>query len=263
MSRPTRPRRLDRARSQTVRIKRFDPVADRQPRWEGFRIEAGPTMTVLDALFQVVERHDASLGFRASCGAGACGSCAMVIDGREGLACRTLLDGLGTTVRLEPLRHLPVAKDLVVDMTTFFAKYAAVKPYFVGDGSPTPAVVPPGAGRRDIVDRQLECITCGACYSACPIVSFNPHYLGPAALNRAYCLVADERDVAGPERLALVACSDAALSCRGVSNCLDVCPRGIEPLFSIQRLRKRALALAVSGRLSPATRLAQDRDDGR
>lgn len=224
-----------------VRVKRFDPRADRRPRWQEYRVRVGPKMSVLDALFAILEEQDGSLGFRCSCAARRCGSCAVVVNGRERLACGTPLDELGAVISLEPLRHLPVVRDLVVDMVPFFARYAAVKPYFVGRGARELALVPPGSGERALVSRQLDCLTCAACYSACPIVGLNPAYLGPAALNRVLCLVADERDAAGRERLETVADAEGLFGCRGVSNCEVVCPMGIQPWRSIQRLRRWAL----------------------
>ena len=231
------------ARAMTFRVRRFDPERDRKPRWTSYRVQVRPKMSVLDALFAILEEQDGTLGFRYSCRAEMCGSCAMVINGREGLACGTRLDHLrGKTVTVAPLRAMPVIKDLVTDMQPFFEKWAGVMPYFVSAGATEPAVIPPGSGRREIIDHQLSCITCGACVSACPIVATNPNYLGPAALNRAYTLVADRRDGAGEVRLEAVAGPDGIYCCRNVASCVDVCPMGIEPLVAIQRLRRRALA---------------------
>ena len=227
-------------RTVTFRVKRFQPGVDARPHWERYDVAVEPKMSVLDALFAILERQDGTLGFRYSCRAAMCGSCAMVINGREGLACSTRLDGMGRTVTVEPMRRQPVIKDLVVDMASFWEKYAAIKPYFVGGRYEEPAVIRPDSGEREIIDEQLDCITCGACYSACPIVAFNPHYLGPAALNRAYNLVADVRDTATEERLAAVCCSDGAFTCHNAFNCVEVCPQQLDPQRSIQLLRGRA-----------------------
>jgi succinate dehydrogenase/fumarate reductase iron-sulfur protein len=228
------------------RIKRFDPESDRSAAWRDYVVDAQPKMSVLDGLFWILEHADGTLGFRYSCRAGMCGSCAMIINGREDLACRRRLDQLRTPVHVEPLRSLSVIKDLVVDMTPFFAKYKAVDPFYVADdpamtapASP-PAVVRPDSGVRDIVDQQLGCISCGACYSACPVVALNPAYLGPAALNRAYVLSADVRESRGEDRAALVLGEDGAFACHDVGNCVVACPVEIRPLLSIQLLRKRA-----------------------
>ncbi|HLI25759.1 MAG TPA: succinate dehydrogenase iron-sulfur subunit [Chloroflexota bacterium] len=224
-----------------LRVRRFDPTTDRRPYWARYEVAVRPKMSVLDALFAVLEQQDGTLGFRYSCRAAMCGSCAMVIDGREALACATRLARLGRRITVEPLRQLPIVKDLVTDLEPFWAKWAVVTPYFVGGRYREPAVIPPESGRREIIDAQLDCITCAACYSACPIVASNPRYLGPAALNRAYNLIADERDTAAAQRLAAVCGEDGAFSCRNAFNCVEVCPQGIDPQRSILRLRQRAL----------------------
>jgi succinate dehydrogenase/fumarate reductase iron-sulfur protein len=234
-------------RSVTLRIARSDGGSS--PRsTRDYSIEARPKMSVLDALLAVVEEQDASLAFRYSCRAGMCGSCAMRIDGRESLACRERLERHGPTITIEPLRSLPVIRDLLVDMTPFFAKYTAAEPAFTGaDPSMVakvdePAVVPPGEHLRDVVNTEIDCISCGACYSACPVVAANSNYLGPAALNRAYALAADIRDATGPTaRRAAVAGEDGIHACRSVGNCVAVCPAGVTPLVAIQLLRKRAI----------------------
>lgn len=226
-------------RTVTLRIKRFGGELGSRSRWQRFELVARPKMSVLDALFAVLEEQDGTLGFRYSCRAEMCGSCGMVIDGRERLACGTRLETLGRSVSVEPLRNLPVIKDLVVDLAPFFGQYRAVTPYFVGTGTADPAVIPPNSGIRRFVEPQLGCITCGACYSACPIVGANPRYLGPAALNRAFSLIADSRDSAGPARLARLVGDDGVYGCHDVGNCVAACPVQIEPLAAIQRLRKR------------------------
>jgi succinate dehydrogenase/fumarate reductase iron-sulfur protein len=223
----------------TVRVRRGS--ADDPQHWQAYNVAVTPKMSVLDALFDILEGQDPTLSFRYSCRAQMCGSCAMLIDGREALACGRRLETLGATVTVEPLRHLPLVKDLVVDMAPFFAGYAAVDPTFAGGGTDGPAVIPPSSGLRAAVDQHLGCISCGACYSACPIVGANPRYAGPAALNRVYTLVADVRDEATARRLALVSGADGIFSCRCAGNCVDVCPVNIAPMFAIQRLRRRAV----------------------
>ncbi|GAC1308367.1 MAG: succinate dehydrogenase iron-sulfur subunit [Vulcanimicrobiaceae bacterium] len=230
-----------------VRVRRYDPQRDRRARWVSYPVERAPKMSVLDALFVILEREDDPLAFRYSCRAGMCGSCAMRIDGREGLACRKRLADLGPRVSVEPLRSLPLVKDLLVDMAPFFSKYRAASPAFVAaDPSlatpPTePMAVRPDAHLRDVVDRQIDCISCGACYSACPTVAQNPAYLGPAALNRAYALGADVRDAARSDHVRAATGDDGVYACRSVGNCATVCPAGVDPLLSIVLLRKRAL----------------------
>ena len=227
----------------TFRILRYDPSTDARPRWATYTIESKPKFSVLDGLFAILETQDGTLGFRYSCRAGMCGSCAMRINGRENLACRVRLENLGSTVTVEPLRSLPIVKDLATDMTPFFEKYRKVDPFFVGD-SPSfaePALEPlrvdPSRPLRQDANRAIDCISCGACYSACPTVSANPAYLGPAALNRAFALAADERD-RDVDRLARVSGPEGAYGCRSVGNCVSVCPAGVAPLAAIQLLRR-------------------------
>ena len=229
------------------RVRRADPEGGARPRWQTYPVSAQPKMSVLDGLFWILEHADGTLAFRYSCRAGMCGSCAMVVNGRETLACRQRLEHVADPVHIEPLRSLPVIKDLVVDMAPFFARYEAVDPYYVGEdpsmagAAGTPAVVPPAAGARALVDQQLGCISCGACYSACPVVAFNPAYLGPAALNRAYTLRADLREAGADRRLRLVSGDGGVHACHDVGNCVLACPVGINPLLSIILLRRSAV----------------------
>lgn len=235
---------------KTLRIRRFDPSHDERAYWATYTIEAKPKFSVLDGLFAILESQDGTLGFRYSCRAGMCGSCAMRIDGREGLACRVRLENLGPTITVEPLRSLPIVKDLTTDMTPFFDKYRKIDPFFVGDSpsfaqeTPEPLRVDPAQPLRQSANRAIDCISCGACFSACPTVANNPAYLGPAALNRAFALAADERD-RETDRLALVSGPEGAYSCRSVGNCVSVCPAGVAPLAAIQLLRRGRTASAT------------------
>lgn len=199
-----------------------------------------PHSRVLDALLHVRHRHDATLGFRYSCRVGMCGSCAMVINGKEGLACQTTVASLGTaTIKLEPLRALPAQRDLMVDMQPFFRTLvraeAALKPR-----EPKRRDVPklpPQAPHRVTIEGQNGCITCGACYSACEWSSTRPDYLGPAALNRALMLALDERDALGKKRLASVAQDQGVLRCHTLGNCEVVCPVEVPLRTGMQRLK--------------------------
>jgi len=235
---------------KTFRIRRFDPSNDARPHWATYTIEAKPKFSVLDGLFSILENQDGTLGFRYSCRAGMCGSCAMRIDGREGLACRVRLEHLGATISIEPLRSLPIIKDLATDMTPFFEQYRKIDPFFVGDSpsfaqaTPEPLRVDPSQALRQDVNRAIDCISCGACYSACPTVAGNSAYLGPAALNRAFALAADERDRES-DRVALALGPEGAYSCRSVGNCVSVCPAGVAPLAAIQLLRRGKIASAT------------------
>jgi succinate dehydrogenase / fumarate reductase iron-sulfur subunit len=222
-----------------LRVRRSEPKSH----WDEFEVPLGDRMTVLDGLFYVLRERDRSLAFRCACRAAMCGSCAMVIDGSEALACRTPLPK--GTVRVEPLRHLPVIKDLVVEMEPLFDKYAAVEPW-VTTALREPAVVSPDDPLRKQIGEGLDCITCGACYSACPMVGADPDYLGPLQLLRAFNVLADERDQHGPERDAEVYGRHGVWRCRGIGECTRVCPKGLDPSEAIRRLKRDALLRAFS-----------------
>ena len=226
-----------------VTVFRYHPGTDHSPRTESFEVPESKQMAILDVLTYIQNHLDRSLAFRYSCRIGMCGSCALFINGRSRLACRTLVEGLGTKIiRIRPLPNLPVIKDLTVDMSPFFDKYEKVKPYFIAkEDREDFYLVPEGPKERDLVDKMLECITCGACFSSCTMVTTNSHYLGPAALNRAFCLIADKRDGAGDERLRLVNGPEGIWRCHGQFNCMEVCPKKIIPTWSIQQLKKRCV----------------------
>ena len=222
-----------------LRVRRHDPESGPEPTFAEYEVPLADRGTVLDALFHVVWYQDGSLSFRCSCRAGMCGSCGMVVNGREVLACRTQLSGLGPLVTVEPLRHLPVLKDLMVDLEPFFDKYQAITPYLVPRAELTePAVIPAGSPLRDRIDAHLDCISCGLCYSACSIVAFDPNYLGPAALNRAYCLMSDTRDAARDQRLDRVEGQHGVWRCHGLFECTQVCPKNLAPTRAITALKK-------------------------
>jgi succinate dehydrogenase/fumarate reductase iron-sulfur protein len=226
----------------TVRVRRFAPGVHGQ-RWDSFKVPLADRATVLDALFYILREHDRSLAFRCACRAAMCGTCAMVINGSERLACRTPLASLRAPVRVEPLRNLPVVKDLVVDPEPFFEKYAAVEPGFIpARGLVEPARIPADDPTRLAIGEGLDCITCGACYSACPMVASDPDYLGPAQLLRAFNVLADERE--DPEAEALrgaVFGKHGVWRCHGIGECTRVCPKGLDPALAIRRLKRGAL----------------------
>jgi len=211
-------------------------------RWQDFDVEAGPDTTVLDALVDVQRRRDPSLAFRYACRVGMCGSCAMVVNGRERWACRTRLATLGEgAVTVRPLYHFPLLRDLAVDMTPFHGKLRAVGAAFrpAADAEPYALISRDSAERRDI-DPAIECIGCGMCLSACTMVGHNERFPGPAALNRAFTLERDSRDAAGAARWRVLLSDDALARCHGQGNCTEVCPMGLAPTTSIIRLRQMA-----------------------
>ena len=210
-----------------LRIQRFDPERDTASRWEEYRLDVDPMARVLDLLHMVKWEQDASLTFRRSCGHGICGSDAMLINGRNRLACKIRVDQLGKKISVSPLPGLPVVKDLVVDMEGFFAKYRSVRPFLIND-DPAPAKERRQSPRqRAVFDDTTKCILCGACTSSCPSFWARPGYVGPAAIVNAHRFIFDSRDEGAEERLEILSDRDGVWRCRTIFNCVDACPRGI------------------------------------
>lgn len=215
-------------------------VPGSRERSQEYRVEAKPGMTVLDALVEVQRGQDPTLAFRYACRVGMCGSCAMVVNGRERWACRALLASLGSrSITVRPLYHFPLIRDLVVDMAPFSAKMRQVSAAFLPRPEGTPAAPP--QRERALIDQAIECIGCGASLSACTMVAWNPRFPGPAALNRAFTLMADSRDGAEAERRPFLLSEDALFRCHGQANCTEVCPMNLSPAESISALRRRVV----------------------
>ncbi len=223
-----------------LRIRRFNPETDSAPHWEEYAVEAEPNDRVLDLLHHVKWYQDGTLTFRRSCAHGVCGSDAMLINGRNRLACETLVKDAGAKITVEPLRGLPVIKDLLIDLEPFFDSYRSVMPFLVNDEPP------PGDGlerrqsqeERARFDDTSKCILCGACTTACPSFWTNPGYVGPAAIVNAHRFIFDSRDHAHEERLQIMADADGVWRCRTIFNCVEACPRGIEitrAIFEVTR----------------------------
>ncbi len=227
--------------TRTLRVFRWS--AEAPDRSEEYRVTAGADTTVLDALVEVQRTQDATLAFRYACRVGMCGSCAMVVNGRERWACRTRLAALGAgPVSVRPLYHFPLLRDLVVDMAPFDQRMARVGAALTPrEGAAAYAVVSSVSRERRWIDGAIECIGCGMCVSACTMVAHDARFAGPAALNRAFTLELDSRDAAGAQRRAQLLGEDALLRCHGQGNCTDVCPMGLSPIDSILRLRRRAV----------------------
>jgi succinate dehydrogenase iron-sulfur subunit len=211
-------------------------------RWQKFVVECGPDTTVLDALVAIQRGQDAMLAFRYACRVGMCGSCAMVVNGRERWACRTRLATLGRgPVTVRPLYHFPLLRDLVVDMAPFVGRQRAIGAALAPAPDAEPyALIPADSAERQEIDEAIECIGCGMCVSACTMVAHNERFPGPAALNRAFTLMRDSRDAAGERRWAVLLGDDALARCHGQGNCTEVCPMGLAPTTSIIRLRALA-----------------------
>ena len=209
-----------------LRILRYDPERDKAPHWERYTVDSGPMDRVLD-LLHTVKEQDGTLTFRRSCAHGVCGSDAMLINGRNRLACKIRVDQLGKRISVAPLPGMPVIKDLVVDMEDFFDKYKSVMPFLVNDG-PIPARERKQTPeQRARFDDTTKCILCAACTTACPSFWARPSFVGPASIVNAHRFIFDSRDMAGEERLEILADQDGVWRCRTIFNCTDACPRGI------------------------------------
>jgi succinate dehydrogenase / fumarate reductase, iron-sulfur subunit len=224
---------------RSFHVYRFDPEEDRPPRLQTFELELdGRERMLLDALVKL-KAIDPSLSFRRSCREGVCGSDAMNINGKNGLACVTNLQTLPATITLKPLPGLPVIRDLIVDLTPFFKQYHSIKPYLVNDDPAPEKERLQSVEARDELNGLYECILCACCTSACPSFWWNPDkYVGPAGLLQAYRFLADSRDQAGAERLDNLEDPYRLFRCRSIMNCVDVCPKGLNPLLAIGKIKE-------------------------
>lgn len=224
---------------QHFHIYRFDPERDTAPRMQTYDLEIGDgERMLLDALIKLKE-IDQSLSFRRSCREGICGSDAMNINGRNGLACVTNLRSLPSVVVLKPLPGLPVIRDLFVDMTGFFKQYHSIRPWLVNNDPPPDKERRQSPEARDALNGLYECILCGCCSSACPSFWWNPDkYVGPAGLLQAYRFLVDSRDQATRERLDDLDDPYRLFRCRTILNCTDVCPKGLNPALAIGKIKE-------------------------
>jgi fumarate reductase iron-sulfur subunit len=223
-------------------------------RYDDFRVKRRTHQTVLDVVTEIQRGLDSTLAYRFACRVGMCGSCAMTVNGIPRWTCRTRVDEVadgGDCLLLEPLRNLPVIKDLAVDMTPFFEKWIAARGYFEpGEEPPKDFVkVPPSSPRRQAADEGIECINCGVCHAACDVVAWRTEYLGPAALNRAWTLVNDQRDKGQEARLAAVSADNGCQSCHTHMNCTAFCPKHLEPTYAIAGLKRLAVRRALGHKI--------------
>ncbi len=235
-------------RADTVKsfvVYRYDPESHHRPRIDTYELDVSRTgPMVLDALMQIKDEIDSTLTFRRSCREGICGSCAMNIDGTNTLACTAPIGGCKDTIRVYPLPHLPVIKDLVVDLTHFYAQYASIQPWLQ---TRTPA--PPDRERLQSpeeqakIDEPAACILCACCSTACPSYWWSSErFLGPAILLQAYRWVIDSRDEATGERLDALEDPFRLYRCHTIMNCTVACPKGLNPARAIAELKKMMIA---------------------
>ncbi|CAM5309892.1 MULTISPECIES: succinate dehydrogenase iron-sulfur subunit [Streptomyces] len=227
----------------TFRIRRFNPEVAAEATWEDFQLEIDPKERVLDGLHKIKWDVDGTLTFRRSCAHGICGSDAMRINGKNRLACKTLIKDINPEkpITVEPIKGLTVLKDLVVDMEPFFQAYRDVMPFLVTKDTNEPTRERlQSAEDRERFDDTTKCILCAACTSSCPVFWNDGQYFGPAAIVNAHRFIFDSRDEAGEQRLEILNDRDGVWRCRTTFNCTDACPRGIEVTKAIQEV-KRAL----------------------
>jgi succinate dehydrogenase / fumarate reductase iron-sulfur subunit len=223
-----------------VRIQRFNPDLDKQPRYQTFTISVTSGMTVLDALHEIKTHQDGSLTYRRSCRHAICGSCAMNVNGKNTIVCNVPLtknlDGKGI-ITIRPLPYLPIIKDLVVDRTVFWQQYLRIKPWLIPLEEAPEKEFRMSQEEVDALNNAEQCIMCGACYSACPVVGSSKKYIGPHALLKCFLRVLDPRDAGVAERLAVVGTDEGVFRCHTVFNCIDACPKGLDPTKAIETLR--------------------------
>ncbi len=234
---------------QVFSIYRYNSDVDNAPYMKDYELEVpeGSDMMVLDALI-LLKEQDSTLSFRRSCREGVCGSDGLNMNGKNGLACITPLSDLkAKTIVLRPLPGLPVVRDLIVDMTQFYNQYEKIKPYLINDGKEQPAREHlQSIEEREKLDGLYECILCACCSTSCPSFWWNPDkFIGPAGLLHAYRFLIDSRDTATEERLEDLQDAYSVFRCHGIMNCVDVCPKGLNPTKAIGHIKSMLLSRAV------------------
>lgn len=230
----------------TFHVYRYNPDTDQKPHMQVMALEVGPGDRMLLDVLTRLKAMDPSLSFRRSCREGICGSDAMNINGKNGLACVTNIRSLPSTVVLKPLPGLPVIRDLMVDMSDFFRQYHSIKPWLVNADPPPERERLQSPEAREELNGLYECILCGCCSSACPSFWWNPDkYVGPAGLLQAYRFLVDSRDQASAERLDNLQDPYRLFRCRSILNCTDVCPKGLNPALAIGKIKEMMLRRQV------------------
>jgi len=227
----------------TLRISRFNPESEQGSYWQDFTVTMHGTDRVLDAMHEIKWHLDESLTFRRSCAHGICGSDAMRINGRNRLACKTLLKDLDISkpITVEPIKGLPVEKDLIVDMEPFFDSYKEIMPFLVASGQEPSRERLQSAEQRERFDDTTKCILCAACTSSCPVFWTDGQYFGPAAIVNAHRFIFDSRDDAGEQRLEILNSKEGVWRCRTTFNCTEARPRGIEVTKAIAEVKQAVI----------------------
>jgi len=226
---------------------------DTEGEFAEFEVPRQESQTVLDVVTYIQRHLDPTLSYRFACRVGVCGSCAMTVNGKARWTCRSHVANVIEDGRIEirPMESLPVVKDLVVDMTDFFDKWAKAKGSFVPTATrhDEMAAVSPKDKKRRLADAGIECIGCGVCYATCDVVKWKPDYLGPAAMNRSWTLVNDVRDGGNNERIRAIAGDDGCLGCHSQQGCVERCPQKLNPTMAIAGLKRETIKAAIKGKL--------------
>lgn len=232
--------------SRVIEIFRYDPDTDTRPHMQAFEVDIDPRDRMLLDVLVRLKSVDESISLRRSCREGICGSDAININGRNGLACQINMNDLPSRIVLRPLPGLPVIRDLIVDMTSFFNQYHSVMPYLINDTPPPERERLQSPEERDQLDGLYECILCACCSTACPSYWWNPDkYVGPAGLLQAYRFIVDSRDMATQARLDNLEDPYRLFRCRTILNCTDICPKNLNPAYAIGQIRSMLTRRAV------------------
>jgi len=225
----------------TVRVRRFNPEVSDESWWDEWTVECHPLDRLVEVLHQVKWHQDGTLSFRRSCAHGICGSDAMLINGRNQLACKVLAEDVAPRVTIEPIRGLSVLKDLIVDMDPFLEGFTSVMPFLINDSGEPDKERRQSQADRARYDDTTKCILCACCTTSCPVFWGDEEYVGPAAIVNAHRFIFDSRDEAGRERLKILSEKTGVFRCRTTFNCTDACPRGIEVTKAIQEVKRAIL----------------------
>jgi len=220
------------------RIQRLSPEKDTKPYLKEYTIETQPNAAVLDCLNDIRWHYDETLSFRRSCGHAVCGSCAININGKNGLACQTLIKDLKSgPITIKPLPSFPVIKDLVVELDKFYEKFSKIKPYLINDEPAPEKERIQFPLQQKLIEESATCVSCAACISACPSFWADNEYLGPSALLKAYRYIFDTRDTMAEDRLKIINDKHGVFRCHTIFNCMEACPKDINITEYISKLK--------------------------
>lgn len=235
----------------TLRVQRFNKEHDPSQWTDTYQVETRKGMNLLEALIKIQDEQDGTLAFRYSCRGAVCGSCAMKVNDRVVLACRTHVEHLlGKTTLIEPLPYFPVIRDLIVDMSSFFQRYREIEPHLHGRSVAQTSEHLMHEDERKEIDPYIQCILCGICFGVCPAFKRDSRFLGPAMLAKAYRFFADSRDKRDEEVLRKVNDQNGVWGCNTVFQCVRVCPKQVPPTHAIVKMRRKILKWGLTSFIS-------------